>query len=141
MKVFFDTSVLVATFYADHEHHAPSFKLFVEQTPKSAVVAAHSLAEVYAVVTGMPGKNRPTPDEALLFLENIRERFSMVELSAEQYVRALQASAASGIMGEGIYDALLAHAAVISKAAILYTWNVKHFSRFGPEIAHRVRTP
>ena len=58
MKAFLDTSVLVATFYADHEHHPPSIDLFVRFGMKNACCGAHSLAEVYAVLTAMSGRRR-----------------------------------------------------------------------------------
>jgi predicted nucleic acid-binding protein len=58
VKAFLDTSVLVATFYADHEHHPPSIDLFLRFVKKDACCGAHSLAEVYATLTGMPGKRR-----------------------------------------------------------------------------------
>ncbi len=45
MKVFLDTSVLVAAFYEAHENHKPSFELFVSQSValqgKNASTAAH----------------------------------------------------------------------------------------------------
>src|ERR1022692_4723300 len=42
MKVFLDTSVLVAAFYGEHQHHAPGFALFVRQ--KKATAAVHAVA-------------------------------------------------------------------------------------------------
>jgi hypothetical protein len=61
------TSVLVAAFYADHEQHPPSIDLFLRFRKKDACCGAHSLAEVYATLTAMPGKRRVSGDEALLF--------------------------------------------------------------------------
>ena len=52
VKAFLDTSVLVATFYADHEHHRPSIDLFLRFRKEEACCAAHSLAEVYVTLTG-----------------------------------------------------------------------------------------
>jgi predicted nucleic acid-binding protein len=80
MRAFLETSVLVATFYGDHEHHERSFELFVGLTKKTGFVAAHSLAETYSVITGMPGKNKVSPDEALLFIDDVRERVSVVSI-------------------------------------------------------------
>lgn len=51
MKAFLDTSVLVATFYADHEHHSPSIDLFLRFGKKYACCGAHSLAENSLVLT------------------------------------------------------------------------------------------
>jgi len=64
VKASLDTSVLVATFYADHEHHAPSIDLFLRFGKNTACCAAHSLAEVYAILTGMPGSRRVSGNEA-----------------------------------------------------------------------------
>ncbi len=141
MKAFLDTSVLVATFYGDHEHHEPSFGLFVRQDKKNACVAAHSLAEVYSVLTGMPGKDRASSDEALLFLGNVHERLTIVALDQDEYFRIIEAASAAGVSGGGIYDYLLAACAMKAKAESIYTWNLKHFTHLGPEIAALVKTP
>ena len=141
MKAFLDTSVLVAAFYGDHEHHDPSIELFLRYRKHEACCAVHSLAEVYASLTGMPGKNRATPDEAMLFLGNVRDRLSLVALTEAEYFETVEASAAAGVTGGGIYDAVLAHCALKAGARTIYTWNVKHFKRLGPEIAKRVATP
>jgi len=141
VKAFLDTSVLVATFYGDHEHHEPSIDVFLRYKKNEACCALHSLAEVYSSLTGMPGKDRASADEAMLFLSSIRERLGMVALTGQEYLKALEASAALGVTGGGIYDALLGHCALKAGAEVLYTWNVKHFRRLGPEIAGRVSIP
>lgn len=141
MKAFLDTSVLVATFYADHEHHAPSIDLFLRFGKKAACCGAHSLAEVYATLTGMPGKRRVSGDEALLFLGDIRERLTLVALDEREYFQTAQASAAAGLASGAIYDAILGHCALKAKAAVIYTWNTKDFLRLSPAIAGRVKSP
>jgi predicted nucleic acid-binding protein len=141
VKAFLDTSVLVATFYADHEHHPPSIDLFLRFGKKNACCGAHSLAEVYATLTGMPGKRRVSGDEALLFLGNIRERLTLVALDEREYFEVAEASAAGGLAGGAIYDAILGHCALKAQAQALYTWNPRDFLRLSPAIAGRVRTP
>ncbi len=140
MRAFLDTSVLVATFYVDHEHHRPSFELFLRYEKNKASCSAHSLAEVYSCLTGMPGKDRVSGDQALLFLASIREHITLVALSAEEQFQAIESSSAV-VTGGGIYDALIGHCALKAKAEIIYTWNTKDFKRLGPTIADRVRTP
>ena len=141
MKAFLDTSVLVATFYADHEHHRPSIDLFLRFGKKDTCCGAHSLAEVYATVTGMPGKRRVSGDEALLFLGDIRERLTLVALDAQEYFQVAEASAASGLAGGAVYDAILGHCAFKAKAESIYTWTTKDFLRLSPAIAGRVKNP
>jgi predicted nucleic acid-binding protein len=73
MKALLDTSVLVAAFYEDHEHHTESLELLLRHKKKDACCATHSLAEVYATLTAMPGGKRVSPIEAVLFLGSLRE--------------------------------------------------------------------
>jgi len=141
MKAFLDTSVLVASFYGDHEHHQRSFDLFLGCDKREACCGAHSLAEVYAVLTGMPGKERVSGDEALLFIGNVKERLTIVALNEEEYWQAVEGAAAVGIQGGGIYDALLAACARKVRAENIYTWNVKHFRRLDSAIGDRTKTP
>ena len=141
MKAFLDTSVLVATFYADHEHHRHSIDLFLRFGKKDACCGAHSLAEVYATLTGMPGKRRVSGDEALLFLGDIRERLTVVALDEQDYFQVAETSAASGLAGGAIYDAILGHCALKARAESLYTWNSRDFLRLVSPIASRVKVP
>lgn len=141
MKSFFDTSVLVAAFLEDHEHHERSFNLFASAERKTACCAAHSLAELYATLTRLPGRFRLSADQALLFLESAVERLEVVPLDAREYQLAIRDAAVAGIVGGTIYDALLARCALKAHATKIYTWNVAHFQRLGTEIAARVRTP
>ena len=141
MKAFLDTSVLVATFYADHEHHPPSIDLFLRFGRRDACCGAHSLAEVYATLTGMPGKRRVSGDEAMLFLGDIRERLTLVALDEEEYFQMAQACAAGGLASGAIYDAILGHCALKAEAKTIYTWNTKDFLRLPSPIAGRVKSP
>jgi len=141
MKGFFDTSVLVPVFYGDHVHHRASLELFIQFDKSTGCCGAHSLAEVFSTLTRMPGKHRISGEQAWLFLSSIRERLSVVALSANEYANALQASAALGIVGGGIYDAMLAHCAFKAKAEAIYTWNVRHYTLCGREVVGRLRTP
>jgi predicted nucleic acid-binding protein len=141
MKGFFDTSVLVPVFYGDHVHHRVSLDLFIQFDKSTGCCGAHSLAEVYSTLTRMPGRHRISGEQAMLFINNIRERLSIIALLGDEYANALQASAALGIIGGGIYDALLAHCALKTKADVIYTWNARHYALCGREVVNRLRTP
>jgi predicted nucleic acid-binding protein len=65
----------------------------------------------------------------------------LVTLDAEEYFAAVRESAATGIVGGTVYDALLAHCALKAQAETIYTWNVKHFQQLAPEITRRVKMP
>lgn len=141
MKAFLDTSVLVPVFYGDHVHHRASLGLFVQLDKTNGCCGAHSLAEVYATMTRMPGKHRISGEQAMLFVANIRERLAVIALDGDEYADALGAAAGAGIVGGCTYDALLAHCALKAKAEAIYTWNLRHYSRSGLEVSARLRTP
>ena len=141
MKGFFDSSVLVPVFYGDHIHHRASLDLFIQFDTSTGCCGAHSLAEVYSTLTRMPGKHRISGEQALLFVGSLRERLSIIGMSGDEYADALTASATAGVVGGGIYDAMLAHCALKAKAEIIYTWNERHYGLCGPEVVRRLRTP
>jgi predicted nucleic acid-binding protein len=141
VKSFFDTSVLVAAFLEDHIHHEPSLTTLRTADKKYACCAAHSLAEVYSVLTRMPGKYRLGGEQVMLFLETIRDRLTIVSLDSGEYYSAIGEAAAAGIVGGTIYDALVARCALKAKTETIYTWNVSHFQRLGAVVAKRVKTP
>jgi predicted nucleic acid-binding protein len=141
VKSFFDTSVLVATSVEVHEHHERSFALFTGADRKTACCAAHSLAELYATLTRLPGTARMSADQALLVLDSVEERLEIVSLDAREYRLAIQDAATAGIVGGTIYDALIGWCALKARATRIYTWDVADFQRLGTEIARKVRTP
>lgn len=137
MKALFDTSVIVAFSEARHIHHRASFAaVLAHQT--EAVIDTHTLAEIYATLTG---KMRKPLNEALFFVQMLSDRFEIVELGLADYLTTSAACAANGISGAAIYDALHARSALKAGVDVIYTWNTKDFLRLGPEIARLVRTP
>jgi hypothetical protein len=79
--------------------------------------------------------------QALLFLGTLRERLTVVALDASEYFVGLERFAALGIVGGTIYDAMMGLCALKADAETIYTWNLRHFRQFGPEIASRLGTP
>jgi predicted nucleic acid-binding protein len=135
---FLDSSVLVPVFLGDHIHHDASLALFLDSEKSKSSCAAHSLAEVYSTVTKKYAING---DYALRFLKQIRERLMLVALDEREFYQAIEEAAIRGITGGAIYDALIARCAVKVEAEVIYTWNVSHFVRLGPNIAKRVKKP
>lgn len=131
----------MATFFGDHPHHETSLDAFTSATKSTCACAAHSLAEVYAVLTRLPIRPLVTPAEALLFIEEIRKRLTVVMLDEGAYVETLQQSANMNLTGGQLYDALILKAADRTKAKSILTWNIGHFRRIAPALANRIRTP
>ena len=89
----------------------------------------------------MPGVFRASPEQALLFLNDIEDHLTIVSLDSAEYLTTIRQASANGILGATIYDALLAACAVKAKAETIYTDNERHFRMVGPDIASRVRKP
>ena len=77
----------------------------------------------------------------MLFVGSIRERLTLIALDGNEYVDALEAAAAQGVVGGSIYDAMLAHCAIKARAETIYSWNVRHYAQCGPAVTERLRTP
>jgi predicted nucleic acid-binding protein len=139
LRAFFDTSVLIPIFIEDHEHHERSLQAFVEADKKRDCCATHSMAEVYSTMTRLPGRHRLSGEQVLLFLENIRERLTLIALTGDEYHATIKEAAEAGVIGGTIYDALIARCALKAKVDAVYTWNTRHFEQFGQEIVKRLR--
>src|SRR3954451_9147529 len=116
-------------------------QMFATADLKSAGCALHSLPEVYATLTRLPGIHRASAEHALRFLETIENRFSLVTLDVAEYRSTIGEAAGLGIVGGTTYDALIGACARKMKAEIIYTWNIAHFLRLGEDVAEKVRTP
>lgn len=141
MRSFFDTSVLVPVFIPGHQHHDRSLSVFSAANRSHSYCSAHSLAEVYATLTRLPGRYRAAPEQALLCLEAVEERLNVIALEINEYVSAIREAAGMGIEGGTLYDALLGACAVKAKSDVLYTWNTRDFQRLGTNVSRLVRTP
>ena len=141
MKEFFDTSVLVASFWRNHRDHEASLQRVAAANKKKSACALHTLAEVYARRTALPVKDVIPPDQALLFVQEVRDRLSVVTLNESEYYETIQQAGERGFISGRIYDALLLACAAKAKAEVIYTWNVKHFKAMDPPQAHKIQTP
>jgi predicted nucleic acid-binding protein len=139
LKFLFDSSVLVPVFYADHPRHDASARAFLA-AGKEDYCALGTLGEVYATLTGLPVRPRITGRDGITVLKQICDRLTVISLTEQEYVSALE-SVAGAVIGGAAYDALIARCAVKAGADVLLTWNTRDFIRFGAEIAKLVKTP
>jgi predicted nucleic acid-binding protein len=140
LKRFFDSSVLIPVFYADHPQHSSSAKLFLD-AGKDDFCALRTLGEVYATLTRLPLRPRITGPEGVSIVKQIQQKLTLIALSESEYLSALELASSGAIVGAAVYDALIAHCALQAQADVLLTWNVRDFSRLGPAIARLVKTP
>lgn len=145
MKVFLDTSVLVAAVVAKHESNDRALAVLdtVQNGKVEGFVAAHSLAEMYAILTKLPPPFRHAPEQALLSIEeNVLKHFKISSLSGAEYATLIREAAMSGIQGGTVYDAVLLKAAAKTGVERIYTLNLKHFQAVAPQnISSRVVAP
>jgi predicted nucleic acid-binding protein len=141
VRHFFDTTVLVAAVLEEHRDHFASFRALSSATRTNSFCAAHSVAEMFATLTRIPGKQRLSAEQSLLAIGAVEDRLTAVSLDATEYFAAVRKFAAIGVIGGTIYDGLIGACALKSKADVIYTWNVAHFLLLGSEVAQKVRTP
>jgi predicted nucleic acid-binding protein len=125
-----DSSCMVAAVCAWHEHHEAA-RAGVEARlgrGDTLAVAAHAVAEAYAVLTRLPAPHRLAPADAwTLVRANFVESARVVTLDAEGYRGMLGGLAAAGIGGGRTYDALIAACASQARVGLLLTLNPRHF--------------
>jgi predicted nucleic acid-binding protein len=141
MKLLLDTSVLIAAMVAAHPAHANAVPWLqrIKNGDDEGVVAAHTLAELYSVLTTLPHRPRLTPAHVQqLIRSNIIGFFSVVSLTATDYATVVDELAALGVTGGAIYDALLMKAAANAGVEQVVTLNPKHFRRVAPSFASQI---
>ena len=144
MKVLFDTSTLVAAMVEDHPAHERCWSWLHRACAAEVemLVAVHTLAELYAVLSSLPVRPRLTPETARrLIQENVERVATVVALSATDYRAVLNDLSQRGLPGGVVYDALIARAAARSGADRLLTLNPKDFRRAWPEGVDRIAEP
>jgi predicted nucleic acid-binding protein len=144
MKILFDTSVLVAAMVEPHPMHTHTFPWLVRAKSKEFImaVAAHTLAELYAVLTTLPLTPRIAPGAAhRLIRENVETRARVISLSSQDYVSVIRNLSDSGLSGGIIYDALIIKAAQKAGVEKILTLNVNDFKRVWPEGEPRFVVP
>ena len=143
MKVLFDTNMLVAAMIEAHSHYGISFPWVqkVRNGEISGYVSTHFLAELYSVLTRLPLPKPLSAEQAYHGITNNLKEFNTINLDRNDYLKVLEHISQLHITGGGIYDALIAQAALKAKVDILLTFNPKHFTRLGEEIASLVQDP
>ncbi|MGQ9491211.1 MAG: PIN domain-containing protein [Anaerolineae bacterium] len=144
MRIFFDTSILIAAVVEGHPAHALAFPWLqrVKAKADAGIVAAHSLAEMYAILTRLPMRPAIPPDIAReIIAVNVLDTCEVVTLSAADYVTLLNHLAALKIAGGAVYDALLLHAAAKAGVDQMVTLNAHDFRRIYPALADKVVSP
>jgi len=138
LKILFDSSVLIAAFVESHKKHksALSFLTKAENKEFKLYVSAHTILEIYSVLTSAPFKPKITPVIAKQLIENnIKSIAKIVYLSDKDYFAIIEKMSSSGFIGGIVYDAIIVECALRSKVDKILTLNPKDFLRLTNEIS------
>jgi predicted nucleic acid-binding protein len=144
VRVLLDTSVLVAAMVEAHPRHTLAFSWLqrLKGQEDTGLVAAHSVAELYAVLTVLPVHPRIAPALARqLIRRNVLDIMEVVPLSAKDYATVIEQLSEHGIVGGATYDGLILQAAVKAGADRILTLDEDDFRRLAPELADRIAVP
>lgn len=139
MSALLDSSVIVAALVESERSHRECRALLLGQ--EELFVFAHAFAEVFNTLTGSRlGFRIPAPLASRILREKILPRVTVVSLSAEDMLLAMEQAEPRGVRGGAIFDFLHLVAAANGNAQRLYTLDVTDFQNFrrpgDPEIVH-----
>lgn len=144
MKIFLDTSVLVASSIEHHEHYPRAVVLLerIQDGLDKLYTGAHNLTETYAVLTRLPLSPRISPADAMAILrDNIIAHFEIVVLTAKEHIDWILTLGKKEAYGGSVYDALAIRYAEKISADRIFTFNVRHFREMAPHLADRISAP
>lgn len=144
MKVLLDTSVLVAAMVESHPAHEKSLPWLqrIKKGSDTGLVSAHTVAELYAILTTLPMKPRISPIVAYgLIKHNVFELCEVLPLTAEDYNAVIKHLSEGGVTGGVTYDAVILYVAIKENADCVVTLNEGDFRRIYPEIAEQIVSP
>jgi predicted nucleic acid-binding protein len=144
MKVLLDTSVLVAALVKPHPEHLRALPWLTRSKSKTneLVIASHTIAELYAVLSTLPVSPRISPGLAWrLIHESIEPNISIVSLTSSEYMATVKNLSDLGLSGGTVYAALIVKAAQKNGADRIVTFNTNDFKRVWPEGANRIVEP
>ena len=132
-----DTSALVAAVSSWHEHHDRTCAEIERRkgSNEELVLAAHSLAETYAVLTRLPAPHRLRADDAIALIERNWKDTPIAQLTGLEMWNALHEAQRRTLIGGQMYDVLIAQSALKAEASTIITWNVRHYEAFESAIA------
>jgi len=131
IRVALDSSYLIALLCDWHGRHARTLRSYQHWHARDAqiVLPVHALLETYSVLTRIPAPYRLQPDIARQAIEeNFARTALVVGVKAGGVWERIGNLSRLGFGGGQVYDALIAWCAADAKAAVLLTWNLKHFA-------------
>ena len=144
MKILLDTSVLVAAMVEAHPAHERALPWLqrIKAGTDVGFVAAHSIAELYAILSILPVQPRISSVTAnQLIQQNVLDICKIVSLSVQDYTRIIKHLSESNIVGGVTYDAIILYTAFKTEIDRIVTLNKNDFFRIYPDIADKIVLP
>jgi predicted nucleic acid-binding protein len=139
--IFVDTSVIVAASQPYDPRHPACLNRLAIADARGGACAAHTLSEIFAVLTRLPPPYRLPADAALQIVKQTSKRLTVIALTPAEHIAAIERFVARGLTGAMIYDALILACARKSNATRIYTLNSKHFKQAAPDLSTRILEP
>ncbi|MCY6490442.1 type II toxin-antitoxin system VapC family toxin [Leptolyngbya sp. GGD] len=143
VRVLFDTSVVIAAIVPVHPRHSECLP-WLEQVKSGeiqGVIAIRSYAKCFSTLTNLPLRPRISPAQAQRLITETLSSFEAIVLTIEDYQAAIAQMVNMGRAGGGVYDALIAQAALKAEVDTLLTLNAKDFTRLGESVSRLVQVP
>ena len=145
MNWYFDSSVLVSAAVNQHPHNSSALEVLEELASDQhrGYTSAHSLTEVYSVLTRTPFKPPLYPNEAWQIIEAmILPHMELVTLAAKEYRELVRRCVTNGWSGGRVHDAVHLRCAQKVTCDRIYTFNVKDFRALAPaELQDKISAP
>jgi len=141
MRVVLDSSVFIASFVEAHPKHkiALSWLKTAKKEGIECMIAAHSLLEIYSLLTCAPFEPPISPGVALKLIDaNLKNISQTIVLSAREYLNLIRDAASSRLKGGIVYDALIVACARKAQADEILTLNAKDFHKLTEDDPIRV---
>ena len=130
MKALVDTSILLPALMTRHPNSKKCTEALrrIQEYYDVVVLNTHLAAELYANLTRFP-KGEINPKAAAAMIRVLREKMEVVDLTMDDYMLAVDRCANKGLVSRVIYDALHLQAAIKADVDVLYTENIRDFTR------------
>src|SRR5271165_929331 len=134
-RIALDSSYLIALLCDWHANHPRTLRSYQHWHDRQAqiILPVHAALECYSVLTRFPAPYRMPPDVARQTMEeNFRRTALVAGLKAVDAWERIESLSRLGLGGGQVYDAVIAWCAADAGAAVLLTWNIKHFVAIAP---------
>ena len=141
MRILFDSSTIIAAIVEPHPKHVQALSWLTRAKNKEfdLVVAAHSLLEIYSVLTKAPFQPKISPATAKRLIEiNIKKNATIQFLDSNDYLDLLETISSQNLRGGIVYDALICACAKKSSVQKIVTANSKDFHAVNPDTSIQI---